>query len=117
VNDDDQNENNSENSISSQSAAHYFSGDPSIAQLLLSHGIRVRDFMLVSFLFDQGPLSIDELAGIMDIEPSGLQECINRLVAVGLIVRDPESPDPNSRSTVRLTGQGQDVAGRIDKQL
>ena len=117
MNDDKHNKTNREESISGRSAAFYFSHDPSIAQLLLRFGIKVREFILVSFLSDQGPLSIDQLARIIDIEPRELLTSVKRLAAAGLVVRVPTSPDSSSSSTVRLTSRGQDVASRIDKQL
>ncbi|MDJ0711480.1 MAG: MarR family transcriptional regulator [Woeseiaceae bacterium] len=104
-------------SISGRSAALYFADDPSLAQLLVIHGISIRDFILVSFLSDQGPLSIDRLARIMWIEPQDLQESVVRLAAAGLVIRDPESRDRASRPMVRLTGRGQDIAARIDRRL
>lgn len=111
------NESSLDGSISGRSAELYFSHDPSIARLLLSFGITVRDFVLVSFLSDQGPLSVDQLARIIGIEPHELLKSVKRLAAAGLVVREPVSPYPNSNPTVRLTSRGQDVALRIDKQL
>lgn len=104
-------------SISGGSAALYFSRDPSIAQLLDSYGITVRDFVLVSFLSDQGPLSIDQLARIVSIEPRDLQESINRLASASLIIREPASRDTDFSSMIRLTSRGQNIASRVEKQL
>ena len=104
-------------SISGRSAALYFADDPSLAHLLVSHGISIRDFILVSFLADQGPLSIERLARIMWIEPHDLRESVVRLASAGLVIREPESNNRASRPTVRLTSRGQEIAARIDKQL
>ena len=65
MNDDNNTRNSSADSISGGSAALYLSRDPSIAQLLVSYGVTVRDFILVSFLSDQGPLSVNQLARIV----------------------------------------------------
>jgi len=117
VDDDDPKISSSEDSISGRSAALYFAHDPSIAQLLLSHGIRVRDFILLSFLSDQGPLSTNQLARIMSIEPRDLRRSAKRLAAEGLIIREPNSRNSNSGSTVRLTSRGEDIATRINREL
>ena len=113
----DDTEGRSEDSISGKSAAHYFSRDPSIAQLLVSYGITVRDFILVSFLSDQGPLSVNQLARIVSIEPRGIRKSIARLAAAGLIMQDQVSPDAAASPTIRLTSRGQDIAFRIEKHL
>lgn len=117
VNDDGSNKKDTEESISGRSAALYFSHDSSIAQLLVSHGIKIRDFILVSFLSDQGPMTIIQLARIVSIDPSDLMKSIKRLAAAGLVTRDPISADPNAESTARLTSRGKDIAGRINNQL
>ena len=58
-----------DDSISGLSAAYFISKDDSLASLLLNHGIKVRDFILLSFLSDQGPLNIARLARIAGLEP------------------------------------------------
>ena len=115
--DDESKKDDTEDSISGRSAALYFSQDSSIAQLLLNHGIRVRDFILVSFLSDQGPMSISQLARIVSIDPEDLMTSLKRLGAAGLIVRDPISNDPDKESTARLTSRGQEIAAKINDQL
>lgn len=117
VTDNDPKKRCSGNSISGRSAAHYFSHDQSLAQLLQCHGIKVPDFILVPFLSDQGPLSINQLARIMSVEPRDLLASVKRLAAASLQIRDPILADPDSESTIRLTSRGQDVAARIDKQM
>ena len=104
-------------SISGRSAALYFAHDPSVAHLLLNFGIRVRDFILVSFLSDQGPLTVEQLARVLNIDPLDLLKSVKRLAAAGLVVRDPISPESDFESLVRLTDCGEDMASRVDKQL
>lgn len=117
VNDDAVEEGGSEESISGRAAALYFSSDPSLAQLLTSHGIKVRDFILLSFLSDQGPLALAQLARLLSIDPSSVLKSVKRLAAAGLVIRDPISPYAEPESLVKLTGRGQDTANRIDGQL
>jgi len=117
VGDDESKKDDTEDSISGRSAALYFSQDSSIAQLLLSHGIKIRDFVLISFLSDQGPMTTHQLARIVSIDPDDLIKSLKRLGAAGLIVRDPISNDPDKESTARLTSRGQEIARRINDQL
>lgn len=115
--DDESKKDDTEDSISGRSAALYFSQDSSIAQLLLSHGIKIRDFILVSFLSDQGPMTTRQLARIVSIDPGDLIKSLKRLGAAGLIIREPISNDPDTESTARLTSRGQEIARRISDQL
>lgn len=117
MNDDDTNNGDRGDSISGRSAALYFSQDPSLAQLLISHGIRVRDFILISFLSDQGPLTLIQLARVMNMGQASLLKSIKKLAAAGLVTRDPVTSDPEQESRVKLTSRGQDTANRINDQL
>ncbi len=115
--DDKRDDKTAGNSISGRSAALYFEQDPSLASVLVSHGIRVRDFIMLSFLSDQGPMSVTQLSHAVGIEPEILSNGMARLSAAGLIVRDPKSNGNDSDSVVELTTRGQEVARRIDDQL
>ena len=117
MNDDESKKDDAADSISGRSAALFFSKDSSIAQLLLSHGIKVRDFILVSFLSDQGPMTIHQLSRTVSIEPDDLMKSLKRLGAAGLIIREPNSTDPDTESTARLTSRGQEIARKINEQL
>jgi DNA-binding MarR family transcriptional regulator len=103
-------------SISGRSAALFVSQDPSIAQLVTEHGIRVRDFILVSFLSDQGPLSIEQLARILCIEPHDILKSARRLATAGLVVHDSVPVKSDRATRVRLTGRGEDVAASVERE-
>lgn len=111
------NNSNAEDSISGQSAELFVTKDDSLASLLLNHGIEVRDFILLSFLSDQGPMSTTQLSRAVGIEPKGVLQCLKRLSAAGLILRDPKPSGSDTETMVRLTGRGQDIASRISAQL
>lgn len=108
---------NNDNSISGASAALFFANDDSLASLLLNHGIKVRDFILLSFLSDQGPLSILRLARVVGIEPEMILRSLRRLSAANLVVREPMSTEDPFESVARLTTRGEDIAGRISEQI
>jgi DNA-binding MarR family transcriptional regulator len=104
-------------SISGQSAANFITQNDSLASLLLNHGITVRDFILLSFLSDQGSLSVLQLARVVDIEPETVCQSLKRLSAASLVIRDPKSTDTKTEIMVTLTGRGQQIASRISDQL
>lgn len=104
-------------SISSQSAEHFIANDDSLAQLLLNHNIKVRDFVLLSFLSDQGPMSVARLASIVGLEPDKTLQGLKRLSAANLVMREPGAAGNEFMSIARLTGRGEDIAGRIGAQL
>lgn len=58
-----------DDSIAGRSAAHFVTKDDSLASLLTNHGIRIRDFILLSFLSDQGPMSTWRLSRVVGLEP------------------------------------------------
>lgn len=104
-------------SISGASAALFFANDDSLAALLLNHGIKVRDFILLSFLSDQGPMSVLRLARIVGIEPKMILRSLRRLSAANLVLREPVSTENKFESIARLTGRGEEIAGRISEQI
>jgi len=105
------------NSISGMSAAHFITKDDSLAALLLNHGIQVRDFILLSFLSDQGPMTVVRLARVVGIEPSQVFEGVRRLSSANLLVREPSPSGDENDSAARLTGRGEDIAARISAQI
>ena len=104
-------------SISGMSAAHFITKDDSLASLLLNHGIKVRDFILLSFLSDQGSMSVARLARVAGIEPEGTLRGLKRLSAANLILREPTPRNHELDSIAKLTGRGEEIAGRITDQL
>jgi len=105
------------NSISGQSAEHFITNDESLASLLVNHGILVRDFILLSFLSDQGPMSTLRLSRVIGIEPKNIQQGLKRLSAANLVLREPAPTNNKLDSIARLTSRGEDVARRISDQL
>ena len=104
-------------SIAGQSAAHFIAMDDSLASLLLNHGIRVRDFILLSFLSDQGPMSISRLSRVVGIEPDRTLNSLKRLSAVNLVFREPASREAKYESVARLTSRGEDIAAKVSSQI
>jgi DNA-binding MarR family transcriptional regulator len=104
-------------SISGLSAEFLIGKDESLASLLRNHGIKVRDFILLSFLSDQGPMSVTRLARIVGLEPEITLQGLKRLSAANLVQWDPAASNDVLDSTARLTGRGQEIAARIGNQI
>jgi DNA-binding MarR family transcriptional regulator len=117
MNDSKLNKNGHDPSISEQSASLFVSQDDSLAALLLEHGIRVRDFVILSFLADQGSMCIVQLARVIGIEPIRIIESLQRLAAAGLVIHAPKGNSADANEIARLTGRGQDIFCRINEQL
>jgi DNA-binding MarR family transcriptional regulator len=111
------NSSNDANSIAGQSAAHFIARDDSLASLLLNHGIKVRDFILLSFLSDQGPMSIMRLSRVVGIAPDATLNSLQRLSAVNLVLREPASMREKYEAMACLTTRGKEIAGRICAQM
>ena len=105
------------NSIAGQSAAHFIAMDDSLASLLLNHGIKVRDFILLSFLSDQGPMSIVRLSRAVGIEPKLTLRSVRRLSSANLVLRDPPPGSQKYESVARLTMRGEEIAMKIVSEL
>lgn len=108
---------NDNDSISGLSAAHLISNDDSLASLLRNHGIKVRDFILLSFLFDQGPMTVLRLARVVGIEPKKTLRGLRRLSAAKLVQLEPASTHDELESVARLTDRGESIARGITEQL
>ena len=104
-------------SIAGQSATHFIAKDDSLASLLLNHGIKIRDCILLSFLSDQGPMSILRLSRVVDIEPQVSLRSLQRLCSANLVLREPATGNGKYESVVRLTARGEDMASRIFAQI
>ena len=111
------NSRNNDDSIAGQSAAHFIAIDDSLASLLLNHGIKVRDFILLSSLSDQGPMSILRLSRAVGIEPKVALRSVKRLSSANLVLRNPALGAEKYESVARLTTRGEEVALKIVSQL
>lgn len=108
---------NKGNSISGMSAELFLSNDDSLSALVVSHGIKVRDFILLSFLSDQGPMSVSRLARVVGIDPQSTLRGLKRLSAANLVLRSPAEKSAELESIARLTSRGEETAARISNQI
>jgi DNA-binding HxlR family transcriptional regulator len=112
----DQEEKETDLSISGRPAAQFVTQDSSLAGLLLHHNIKVRDLILLSILSEQGPTRIKQLARHVNIAPEILLESVKRLATEGLLSRNPMDTTAGNDSLATLTRRGEDIAGRVRDQ-
>lgn len=102
---------------SGRSAEYFITKDDSLASLLLNHGVKVRDLILLSFLSDKGPMSVLQLSRMVGLEPADTLRGLKRLSAANLALRDPSPMNGELESISRLTGRGEHIAARISGQI
>lgn len=98
-------------SICEEALERFTNSDDSLAGLIEAHSIEVRDFMILSFVCDQGELGIDQLTSALGISRESAHDCIERLVGAHLAVhrrvasvtdpKDSLSPTPSGRTVTR----------------
>jgi len=103
-------------SISGNATALAIANNDSLASVLRESGMQMRDFIVLSFVSDQGPIAGKSLARLVAIDLESTLLCIRGLVDAGFLeVRDdPSNPAEND---VMATAQGNRVAQRILGQI
>ena len=100
-------------SITKETVEQYFAVGDSLAGLIANHGLRVRDFVLLSFVCDQGPMEIPRLVVDLGLGQSATLSCLDRLEKTGL-VRQKTSPHEGDALPIVATSLGIEVINRID---
>ncbi len=105
-----------DDSISGSSAAYFVTKDEMLATLLKHHDIEIRDFIVLSFLSDQGAMSILHLSRTLSIDPKTIGQCVQRLRRADLLVASNEDSFEED-TVVEPSNDGLEVANLITKQL
>jgi DNA-binding MarR family transcriptional regulator len=74
--------------------------------------LTIPQFRTMVILSTRGPLNLATLAGLLDVNPSTTGRMAERLVAAGLISRQPH-PDSRRELVVELTARGLDVVAAV----
>ncbi len=102
-------------SLSGQAIALAVPENDSLAMVLQESGMELREFIVLSFVSDQGPLNIDRLARLIGIDLDTTSHCIRRLVNAGLLAIDVLADA--TESDVVATDLGNRIARKILSQL
>ena len=100
-------------SITEETVKQYLKVGDSLAGQIAKHGLRVRDFVLLSFVCDQGSMDIAQLVIALGLGQSSTLSCIDRLGKTGLI-RQQTGPDDNDSLLISATTLGRSVVQKLD---
>lgn len=101
-------------SITKETVEHYLAVGDSLAGLIANQGLRVRDFVLLSFVRDQGPMDIAQLVVVLGLGQSATLSCLDRLEKAGL-VQQQTGPHGGDVLLISPTTLGIEVINRIDE--
>jgi DNA-binding MarR family transcriptional regulator len=76
--------------------------------------LTIPQFRTMVILSTRGPVNLATLAGLLDVAPSTTGRMADRLVAAGLIDRQPH-PDSRRELVVELTARGLDVVAAVTR--
>jgi len=87
--------------------------DDSLAELIRENHVQVRDFIILSFVWDQGGLSTEQITQILGTTLTETRACIDRLLDSNLVqyIDGHDQSDPSHQ--IRLTHAGRLVALRV----
>jgi DNA-binding MarR family transcriptional regulator len=72
-------------SICEAALEHYSALDDTLAEMIRAASIEVRDFMLLSFVCDQGSMSIAQISRALGFSDESTQRCVDRLILAQLV--------------------------------
>ena len=100
-------------SICEEALERFSQSDDSLAGVIESNNIEVRDFMDLSFVCDQRKLSSEQLVRAVGLSRESVRDCIERLSHAGL-VRDQQVPSMlEPRTSILPTPAGRIITRRI----
>lgn len=102
-------------SLTGRAIALAVAENDSLAEVLQTSGMELRDFIVLSFVSDQGPIDTERLARLIGLDRDTTLRCIEGLINVGLLVSDVFA-DAVSGDVV-TTDDGNRLAKEILSQL
>ena len=102
-------------SLSGRAIALAVAENDSLGTVLHESGMELREFIVLSFVSDQGPINVVRLARLIGIDLNTTSPCIDRLINAGLLVSDVLADA--TESDVVATDLGNLVAEKILSQL
>lgn len=104
-------------SICEEALDLFSKSDDSLAGLIEQNHIEVRDFMILSFVCDQGEMGVDQLIGALGLSHQTIQDRIERLLNAGFVRHNAMQGQLKPESTICATAQGRTIVQRILGQL
>ena len=88
------------------------SGD-SLAELIEKNNIKVRDFMILSFVCDQRELGVEQLTHVLGLERDDVLLCLKRLETAGFVRYQQVAETAEASDLVTPTDPGRRIAERV----
>jgi DNA-binding MarR family transcriptional regulator len=98
-------------SISGEASALVTSESPTLAGMLAKLNLEVRDFIVLSFVADQGPIAGSNLARMIGIDVQTVNKSVALLASAGLIEAD------GAIERLRVTRAGGELAQAMLQQI
>ena len=98
-----------EDTLAGRSDSIQFSADFLQASVLENYGLKVREFIVLSFLSDQGPMDVGQLSRLVKIDKDRMVASVERLADAGLVLRRAGTRHSHD-SFVILSGEGTELA-------
>jgi DNA-binding MarR family transcriptional regulator len=102
-------------SLTGRAIALAVAENDSLGEVLQESGMEMPEFIVLSFVSDQGPISCVRLARLIGLDLDATSRCISRLTNAGLLVSDVLA-DP-TESDVVATDPGNRIAEKLLSQL
>ena len=100
-------------SICEAAFVEYANLDDSLAELIHKNCIEVRDFIILSFVCDQGELVAEQIAQMLGISLSKTRYCIDRLIEANLIQYKDGKTNTDTDHPICITDAGRLMTLRV----
>lgn len=100
-------------SICEAAFERYKSYDDSLAELIKKDCIEVRDFIILSFVHDQGELDVEQITRVLGLSDTTTRYCVDRLIEAGLVRYEQNGDGSAGNPSISLTPTGRMVTQRI----
>ncbi len=87
--------------------------DDTLANLIESNHIEVRDFIILSFVCDQGEMTIDRIVSALGLSRETAMSCVERLGDMDFVTFEIDEPTQKIKGSVSATAFGRAITQRI----
>ncbi len=91
----------------------YRSGDDTLAGLIERNHIEVRDFMILSFVCDQGSMSVDRIKSALGLSRESILSCVERLKNIELVIFEVDESSGKVKGDISPSMIGKAISQKI----
>jgi DNA-binding MarR family transcriptional regulator len=100
-------------SICEAAFAEYARFDDSLAKLIQKNSMETREFIILVYVYDQGELSLGQVAQILGLSLNNTENCMNHLVGADLIQRKDSKSGCDIEHSIQLTTAGRVLTSKV----